>query len=61
MNKNILIPVILIILSLLMLTIFNQQLQKIDQEVFDFVSALMLGVGIGMIIKIILPYKKKTE
>jgi hypothetical protein len=61
MRKNIVIPIILIFLGLLMLTVFNESLNQINNEAFDFISALMLGVGIGMLLKIIFPLKKKTD
>ena len=61
MKKNIVTPIILVVLGLLMLTVFNKSLSQIDDEAFDFISALMLGIGLGMMIKIILPNKKKTD
>lgn len=61
MKKNIVTPIILVVLGVLMLTVFNKSLSQIDDEAFDFISALMLGIGLGMMIKILLPNKKKTD
>ncbi len=61
MSRNIVTPIILIVLGILMLTVFNESLNQIDDEVFDFISALILGLGAGMLLKTIFPAKKKTD
>ncbi len=61
MRKNIIIPIILIVISLLMLTVFAESLHQIDDEAFMFLSALILGIGIGMLLKVFLPKKKRTQ
>jgi uncharacterized membrane protein YoaK (UPF0700 family) len=61
MQKNIVIPIILIVLGVLMLTVFNESLNQIDDEAFDFISALILGIGVGMLLKVILPKKNRAH
>lgn len=59
MKKNYIIPIILVVISVLMMTIFNESLKQIDSEIFDFISALLLGMGAGMLLKTLLPNKKE--
>jgi hypothetical protein len=60
-STNLIISISLIIVSVLMMTIFKESLNKIDEEVFDFLAPLILGFGLGRGIKYIFPKKKKVD
>lgn len=58
-STDLIISILLIIISLLMMTVFKESLNNINEEAFDFIAPLMLGFGLARGIKYILPSKKK--